>query len=385
MTKSYDWIPATYFGVKEDIPLEAIQDSISYLLQIEEKAFSIYEKIKCAKIVKNNIVKLNIKFKEIKPLFHEIIYDNNLYEINKENLDYIITNIMKLDVFYKYMMANINQFYNNYYKISNHHICDDDIINDFIRNTDDINFKRMLIERESFYLKIFDSDIILDALKYSRLEMKWNKLKKFVGKGYDSNIIDYVIKNISIFKRSKIVIYSNEFNVKLLQSLLNINDLNYFIEYSNECDITYKYSLNDKMDSSVIEYVIKNKLVEVDSGNIKIISKTSISDELKIMFLCEVYDACHDVNEYYKMVHRYFSYSIFVKIGSITNADLIELISLCDLPASELSTKVYSKLFNKKRTYTYAIKQYNHIVKKNSQKFKVESRTRDKCTFKYIG
>ena len=58
-TKTYDWIPATYFGVKEDIPLEAIQDSISYLLQIEEKAFSIYEKIKCAKIVKNNIKKIN--------------------------------------------------------------------------------------------------------------------------------------------------------------------------------------------------------------------------------------------------------------------------------------------------------------------------------------
>ena len=58
-TKSYDWIPSTYFGVKVELPLEAIKDSISYLIQMEEKAFSISEKIKCFMMIYNNLNKIN--------------------------------------------------------------------------------------------------------------------------------------------------------------------------------------------------------------------------------------------------------------------------------------------------------------------------------------
>ena len=59
LTKSYDWIPATYFGIKKDLPQESIQDSISYMKQMEDKAFSINEKMKYFRMILSNINKIN--------------------------------------------------------------------------------------------------------------------------------------------------------------------------------------------------------------------------------------------------------------------------------------------------------------------------------------
>ena len=59
LTKSYDWISSTYFGTEIDLPLEAIQESISYMKLMEEKAFSISEKIKYFRMILNNINKIN--------------------------------------------------------------------------------------------------------------------------------------------------------------------------------------------------------------------------------------------------------------------------------------------------------------------------------------
>ena len=59
LTTAYDWIPAKYFGVKVDLPFEAYQDSINYFKQMEEKAFSISEKMKCYKMILNNLNKIN--------------------------------------------------------------------------------------------------------------------------------------------------------------------------------------------------------------------------------------------------------------------------------------------------------------------------------------
>ena len=81
MAKSYDWLQASDFGLKENIPLEAIQDSIYYLTQMEEKANSISEKIKCLEMVYKNINKITEFYfdKDDKtaeaqtPIFHYII------------------------------------------------------------------------------------------------------------------------------------------------------------------------------------------------------------------------------------------------------------------------------------------------------------------------
>ena len=59
LTKSYDWISAKYFGIKNDLPLESIQESISYVKLMEEKAFSINEKMKYFRMILNNINKIN--------------------------------------------------------------------------------------------------------------------------------------------------------------------------------------------------------------------------------------------------------------------------------------------------------------------------------------
>ena len=58
LTKSYDWLQATDFSLKGNIPPEAIQDSISYLRQMEERAFSISDKIKCLEMVYRNMNKI---------------------------------------------------------------------------------------------------------------------------------------------------------------------------------------------------------------------------------------------------------------------------------------------------------------------------------------
>ena len=55
LTKSYDWLEATDFSSKGNIPPEAIQESISYLKQMEERAITINEKIKCLEMIYKNI------------------------------------------------------------------------------------------------------------------------------------------------------------------------------------------------------------------------------------------------------------------------------------------------------------------------------------------
>jgi hypothetical protein len=59
LTTGYDWIGSTYFGVKIDLPLEAIQDSIAFVKLMEEKAFSINEKMKYFRKILDNINKIN--------------------------------------------------------------------------------------------------------------------------------------------------------------------------------------------------------------------------------------------------------------------------------------------------------------------------------------
>ena len=59
LTKSYDWMQPSDLSLKANIPLEAIQDSVSYLLEMEERACTISEKISCLKMVYNNINKIN--------------------------------------------------------------------------------------------------------------------------------------------------------------------------------------------------------------------------------------------------------------------------------------------------------------------------------------
>ena len=59
LTMGYDWIGSTYFGVKIDLPLEAIQDSIAFVKLMEEKAFSINEKMKYFRKILDNINKIN--------------------------------------------------------------------------------------------------------------------------------------------------------------------------------------------------------------------------------------------------------------------------------------------------------------------------------------
>ena len=58
LTESYDWLKATDFSAKGNIPLEAIKDSIFYLTQMEEKAKSTNEKLKCIEMIYNNINKI---------------------------------------------------------------------------------------------------------------------------------------------------------------------------------------------------------------------------------------------------------------------------------------------------------------------------------------
>ena len=103
-TISYDWVQASDFGAKGDIPLEAIQDGIFYLKQMEERANSVSEKLKCLQMVYKNINqitefyfgKLDMSAEAQTPIFNYIIikahpkrFASNIYYLNcftKDNL-----------------------------------------------------------------------------------------------------------------------------------------------------------------------------------------------------------------------------------------------------------------------------------------------------------
>ena len=101
MTKSYDWIPATYFGVKVDIPLEAIQDSISYIKQMEERAFSVSEKIRCFTMVYNNMKKVNKFYCGITGQGADDITPIFIYIVLKSHPKRLISNINYIKCFAK--------------------------------------------------------------------------------------------------------------------------------------------------------------------------------------------------------------------------------------------------------------------------------------------
>ena len=101
MTKSYDWIQSTYFGVKVDIPLEAIQDSISYMKQMEERAFSVSEKIRCFTMVYNNMKKVNKFYCGISGQGADDITPIFIYIVLKSHPKRLISNINYIKCFAK--------------------------------------------------------------------------------------------------------------------------------------------------------------------------------------------------------------------------------------------------------------------------------------------
>jgi hypothetical protein len=113
LTKSYDWIPSTYFGVKVDLPYEAIKDSIFYIMEMEEKAFSVSEKIKCLKAVYDNINKINEFYCDKADKSAEAQTPIFIYIILKSHPKRFISNINYINCFTKKNQEGIEFFKTN--------------------------------------------------------------------------------------------------------------------------------------------------------------------------------------------------------------------------------------------------------------------------------
>ena len=113
LTKSYDWIPSTCFGVKVDLPYEAIKDSIFYIMEMEEKAFSVSEKIKCLKAVYDNINKINEFYCDKADKSAEAQTPIFIYIILKSHPKRFISNINYINCFTKKNQEGIEFFKTN--------------------------------------------------------------------------------------------------------------------------------------------------------------------------------------------------------------------------------------------------------------------------------
>ena len=99
LTKSYNWLQTTDLSIKENIQMEDIQDSISYLKQMEEKAKSISEKIKCLEMIYKNMNRINEFYFDKLDMSVEAQSPIFYYIIVKSHPKRFITNINYLNCF----------------------------------------------------------------------------------------------------------------------------------------------------------------------------------------------------------------------------------------------------------------------------------------------
>ena len=99
LTKSFNELNANNFLLKDNLNMEDIKDSIYYIKLMEEKSNSVNEKIKCLKMVYNNMNKINQFYFDISDMSIETQSPIFYYIIVKSQPKRFISNINYLKCF----------------------------------------------------------------------------------------------------------------------------------------------------------------------------------------------------------------------------------------------------------------------------------------------
>lgn len=380
---------------------------INILLQKEEyvssieKADIIYNSI-CNSIfdinfdnkdIVNNLTDLNIKFINInkyrKNAFDKIIYENSLYKFNKNNLSFIGMKNFYSDknIFYKGILNNLDEFYEECYKNNLYKLLDEKIINMVLERTENIEFKKSIIEKEKFNISRLTPDVCVDIFKFDRIAHNWRCVLPAIKFGFKKELSHFIVRNIDDFKSVNVPkINDKEFSTIFMQELLKENEVDYFDKYFriNPCD-KFIYSINKKMTNKTICFMIEKMLADFSKKNLKEVIKK-----------CEL----NYVNIYLYQ-HWKNKKSIVKFAGILKSIDFVDVDDLlmnimkfedkCDfLMAMNYNSNIIAKKYNflfldKRRKHIVKSSYYKKLFEPNKELFDIKKIDRTRYAVRYKG
>lgn len=409
LVKNYDFIfQLNKFLKKNSYYLnDGLSRIINILLQKEEyvssikKADVIYNSIYNSifdinfdnKNVVNSLNDLNIKFINInkyrKNNFDRVIYENSLYKFNKNNLSFIGMKNFYSDknIFYKYILNNLDEFYDECYKNGSYKLLDEAIINRVMERTENVEFKKNIIEKEKFNISRLTPDICIDIFKFDRISHKWKYVLPAIKFGFKNELSSFIVKNIDDFKSDKIPkINDVEFSIIFMQKLLKENEIDYFNKYfSINPSNQFLYNISQKMTDKTICFMIDNKLTTFSKQNLK-----EILRKCKRYYV-DIYLYQHWKNK--KSIVRFANVLKSVDFVDVDNLliniekfeDKCEFLVAMDYNSNVIAEK-YNFLFSDKRR-KYIIKNlyYKKLFEPNKELFDIKKIDRTRYAVRYKG
>lgn len=219
------------------------------------------------------------------------VFENNLYSFNKNNSRvYNFSFDNKNKSFVLYALANIEKFYEEYYKPNKGvKINNNKIVKSILEQNISNKMKKEIKNRENYKMA---------KKQVEKTGLKWKKAKKDFNNGIDINdIIKQIIDNReSFFYDTNEIdpINDDEFNKKLfkrffeLDMLQECNDYYKVLESFKYYTSYLKYNYNSKYSKEISEFMIENHLmVYTLKNNEKIIRANNISISKKVShFFC---------------------------------------------------------------------------------------------------
>ncbi|MCI8362180.1 MAG: hypothetical protein HFJ41_03465 [Clostridia bacterium] len=283
----------------------------------DDKIEVVINSFKCLGIRLSNIEKVtNEKFlKEI--------YENKLYQLNtnmikmflkmdnidverfsENNLSIIMNNENQLR---EHILNNFEEYFNLCYTLNKSNQDDESIIIEILNNTTiDINIKKKIIineEFEEYDMKSIDENLIEIIVNEDKLKSTYANVLEImtrIGK-LESNVINHISKHIKDYSRQNINECESMYDREIIDLFINkytfskkvtLEDFKILVKTFDK-----KISRLEEIETSKLEYIIDNELIEFNNSNFDYI-KSNISDKLMKYIIDNIQEFIEDLDEY---------------------------------------------------------------------------------------
>ena len=355
-------------------------------------------------ILKNNLITLGVKIKKIpniifytengkkREYLKDIIVENDLFEINNNNLYKIITGSeydnskityeqiaesVNCNIIFNSILNNTDDFAHKFYLLEDNKdfkITNEEIINNIMKKTTNINLKREIIKREKFTLKndcYYENELLNDMYNYRHIKITWKLINDYSKNNEfdEDTLIGIVVKEMKNLRniKNKDLTYLNKLNIcfieKLLDQLYLIADLDstkFILEQINNTTEIKKKNIKNNIETKELNQKIEYNLIDFRKDNYKIINQIADNSHKSIYienwYKEKKYEKTKDIIDKDNL--------IFVK-GVFSSDEIMKTINRLyknkKIEKNELRDYVY-KLYNKNKKYT--IKYYKDYVDK---------------------
>lgn len=315
----------------------------------------------------NNFKYLNIKISDVSLLdlkSQKIAFENNLYSFSKENSEiYSFSFGGSNKQFVEYALANIEEFYEEYYRVNKDvKIDNNNVMKRIIEQNISKSIKTGIALREKYKLT-----------KEQNMGLTWRSVIMKHNKGVNKDIlVNYIISNAEAFFSDTTKIYplkDKVFNKKLFIKLFELDLLSECKQYYNELhkldfrNYYLKIDYNPQYSSEIADFMIdkfmivineKNAQLVINSDNISIRNKgryfySAVGERGYKKYISLIQQDEQVLKELLKLGDSKFKIGVLMDL-SLSNDELISL---------------YPLIFTEDRFYEFRKNEFDKIIQPN--------------------